>query len=274
MADAAETNHNKYLESPKAFHLEMPLYYVVNITKSNFNKIYGLLSYYGTLDVFCIWCDKESVFETDEYFSASPGDLADYGFKRISYKCSRDSNHKYYVYHLISKAQIQKVGQFPSVADFQIPQAEKYRKVLGDDQYKELTKGIGLAAHGVGIGSFVYLRRIFSNLIHEAYVKAKVKYKVKFVESEYKDARMDGRIKLLEEFLPQFLVQNRTLYSILSKGVHELSEEECLKYFATIRIGIEQILDEKIDEEQKLIKAENARKAVQSVSQDISKDNN
>jgi hypothetical protein len=36
-------------------------------------------------------------------------------------------------------------------------------------RYKKFTKGLGLAAHGVGIGSFVYLRRIFENLIEEAH---------------------------------------------------------------------------------------------------------
>ena len=75
----------------------------------------------------------------------------------------------YYVYYLKMSGYLSKIGQWPSVADFQIPQAEKYRKILGEEQYKELTRGISLAAHGVGIGSYVYLRRVFENLIEEAF---------------------------------------------------------------------------------------------------------
>ena len=38
---------------------------------------------------------------------------------------------------------------------------------------REFTKAIGLAANGVGIGSFVYLRRIFENLVFQAFDEAK-----------------------------------------------------------------------------------------------------
>ncbi len=38
------------------------------------------------------------------------------------------------------------------------------------------------------------------------------------------------------------------MYSILSKGIHELSEEECLQYFKLMKIGIELILDEQLEE--------------------------
>ena len=42
------------------------------------------------------------------------------------------------------------------------------------------------------------------------------------------------------------MVDNANIYAILSKGIHELSEEECLEYYATIKMGIELILDEEI----------------------------
>jgi len=36
----------------------------------------------------------------------------------------------------------------------------------------ELSTAIGLYSHGVGIGSLIYLRRVFEFLIDEAYNKA------------------------------------------------------------------------------------------------------
>ncbi len=72
-----------------------------------------------------------------------------------------DNNHNNIKY-------ISKVGQYPSVADFHIGKVHKYDKVLPKDKMRELTKAIGLAANGVGIGSFVYLRRIFQHLLFEA----------------------------------------------------------------------------------------------------------
>lgn len=269
MTKKTKIKRDKYLNSPKEFHLQMPLYYAIDISDEKIAyEVYKLLNYSGTLDAYCIWCKKESVFDAEEYASGGFTRWQTWGhFQRTVYKCTRDDNHRYYSYFLKEEKSFQKIGQFPSVADFQIPQAERYRSILGEEKYKELTRGIGLAAHGVGIGSFVYLRRIFEQLIEEAHKEASKK---RFPEKKYSKSRMDEKIRLLENYLPQFLVENRSLYAILSKGIHELNEGECLEYFDAVRIGIEQILDEKIVQQEKEKKAKEAKKAVQAVSQKIS----
>lgn len=265
-------SENLYLESPKAFHLEMPMYLEINLEDDVVaKKVFGCMKYSDTIDAYCIWCDKDSVFNTVErsYETYLANWMNVHDFVRVVHECTRNSNHKYYAYYLKARKVLLKIGQFPSTADFQIPQAAKYRKILGEEQYKELTRGVGLAAHGVGIGSFVYLRRIFENLIEEAHVNAT---KIgTFNEEEYSKARMDEKIQLLKNHLPEFLVENKSLYSILSIGIHSLKEEDCLKYFESVKIGIEQILDEKIEKIEKAIKAENARKAVQKVTGEVSK---
>lgn len=50
---------------------------------------------------------------------------------------------------------IMKIGQYPSVADIHKGQIKKYDKVLTVSEMHEFSKAIGLAANGVGIGSFV-----------------------------------------------------------------------------------------------------------------------
>ena len=254
-----------YLESPKKFHLEMPLYHTFDLSIGAIaEKVYEFLTFSGTIDAYCIWCDKESVFDTDEhlYGTAYASWRKDTGFRRNAYRCSRNNNHEYFIYYLKTKDNLLKIGQWPSVADFQIPQVEKYRKILGEEEYKEFTRGIGIAAHGVGIGSFVYLRRVFENLIEEAHAKAKAE-NTDFPNEEYLKARMDDKIKMVKDHLPDFLVENRSLYAILSTGIHDLTEEECLHYFETVKIGIEQILDEKIIQKEKAEKAAKAREAIQ-----------
>jgi len=263
--------NNKYLNSPKEFHLEMPLYLVIDIENMNISEqVYELMTYSGTIDAYCIWCDKESVFNTNRCYRStlSTWKYADNGIKTNSYYCSRNSSHEYIIYYRKTEKTFQKIGQFPSIADFQIPQAQKYRDVLGKQMYQEFTKAIGLKAHGIGVGSFVYLRRIFEKLIAEAYEQTKSKNG--FDNENYIKSRMDEKIKILEELLPPFLVENRKIYSILSKGLHELSEEECLEYFEPVKIGIEQILDEKIEKAEKLKKAKAARDAIQGVSEKVS----
>lgn len=274
MENSEEQNINiqldPYLESPKAFHLEMPLYHELDLTIGVIaEKVYEMMTHSETMDAYCIWCEKESVFDAREYVGRGYSSTysswlkSDSGFCRNSYICSRNENHQYFSYYLkLGKSKLLKIGQWPSVADFQIPQVEKYRKILGEEEYKEFTRGIGIAAHGVGIGSFVYLRRVFENLIEEAHAKAQAENK-NFPNEEYLKARMDDKIKMVKDYLPEFLVGNRSLYAILSKGIHDLTEDECLQYFETVKIGIEQILDEKIIQKEKAEKAAKAREAIQ-----------
>ena len=63
---------------------------------------------------------------------------------------------------------------------------------------------------------------------------------------------MNERVKLLKDHLPKFLVENNETYSILSKGLHELSEENCLEYFLTMKDSIRLILDEIIEKNEKV----------------------
>jgi len=258
---------DSYLESSKTFHLGMPLYRTYDLGIGTVKeKIYDLMTTGGTIDAYCIWCKKESVFHAhptsrwvlSQWQSQIQDELQEFGWS-----CAHNNSHYYRSYYLVLKGSndFRKAGQFPSVADFQIPQAEKYRKILGDEQYREFTKGIGIAAHGVGIGSFVYLRRIFENLIEEAHELASKD--TGFDEGLYKNARMDEKIEILKDHLPEFLVESKILYSILSKGIHELTEEECLQYFDTVKIGIEQILKEKIAKKEKADDLAKARAAIQ-----------
>ena len=84
-------------------------------------------------------------------------------------------------------------------------------------------------------------------------------------EENYKKSRMDQKIGLLSTHLPDFLVENKSMYSILSKGIHELDEETCLIHFDSLRVGIEIILDEKLDELKKKEKIELAKKKLMSI---------
>lgn len=188
--------------------------------------------------------------------------------KTVAFLCQR-----YYdkitivVFHDPKNSILMKVGQFPSVADIHIGQVKQYDKVLEKSILKEFTKAIGLAANGVGIGSFVYLRRIFENLIYEVLEEAK-----DLIDIEaFKTQRMDEKIETLKNYLPPFIVENKQIYGILSKGIHELEEEECLAYFDCMRNSIELILDERLVQIEKKKKEEQVKKSIQEIASKIKK---
>lgn len=156
---------------------------------------------------------------------------------------------------------IMKVGQYPTIADMHKAQIKQYKSVLSGDEMKEFTRAIGLAASGVGIGSFVYLRRIFENQIEEAYNIALENDDV--LEEEFFRMRMDEKIEALKNYLPEALVEARSIYGILSKGIHSLTEEECLMHFDVVRKGLEMILDDKLEQKKK---AEKRKQTMASIS--------
>lgn len=125
-----------------------------------------------------------------------------------------------------------------------------------------------MASHGIGIGAFVYLRRIFEGLIHEHYemmVEAG-----KPVEG-WEDLRMDAKVGALAEVLPRTLVENKSTYAILSAGLHELDEETCRDFFPVVRQAIIVILREDLRKRQEREEAQSLKKEIGAIAGKVRK---
>lgn len=157
---------------------------------------------------------------------------------KFEYICSMDSEHHLDFIVLTTDNSMMKIGQYPTVADLMFPELDEYKHVISKEDRKELGTAIGLFASGVGAGSYVYLRRILERLVYQAKKTAG-----DVIDDEkFEQARVADRIKMLEGYVPDMLVKNTVIYGILSKGIHELSEEECRKYFPIVKECIYQIL--------------------------------
>ncbi|PIC85250.1 hypothetical protein CSV72_14580 [Sporosarcina sp. P20a] len=249
---------------------------------NNLQLVYNLTSEYHTIqfDCYCISCERNSTFKketklpppisTRNRTSLPPMGNTETPEKRmhrviqgnhaLHFQCQRNNKHLYSFYFKIFDSKIMKIGQYPSIADLQIHKIQKYRSLLKDD-YKDFSKAIGLYSHGIGAGSYVYLRRIFENLINNQKVIA-LKENSSLKSEVFSQKRMDEKILYIKNFLPEILVKNRTIYGILSKGIHELSEEDCLSMFPSLELGIEIILDWKLAEKEKQEKEKRLSKFV------------
>lgn len=154
--------------------------------------------------------------------------------------CAMDNTHHLDYIVLTHGNRMKKIGQYPSVADLSLPELKEYRKVMTKEDEKELKRAIGLYASGIGVGSFVYLRRIFERIIVTAGQKAIEEEKIE--EEEFGKAHVKEKINMLADYLPKTLVKNTVFYGIISKGIHELSEEECLEFFPVMKSFIMMIL--------------------------------
>lgn len=186
----------------------------------------------------------------------------------LVFTCQRYGDSIYVLIHFdLDEGYIEKVGQYPSVADIHIGQVKKYKKVLGDSYIHDFTRAIGLAANGIGTGSFVYLRRVFEHLVSE--IGDVVIKKGEVTREQFESSKMENKIKLLSSYLPEVVTENKALYGVLSAGIHTLSEDDCLKYFSVVRDVIELILDEQEYARHKEEKRKNARNKLSSIAGEI-----
>jgi hypothetical protein len=218
------------------------------------------------LDAYCIECKQNATFRSHTIYVVYEDGEEEADITVSEFRCTRNELHKmYFVFHQGKDSIIRKIGQYPASAELRLPEIRDYRKVLGSEKYSEFVRAIGLSSYDVGIGAFIYLRRIFEFLIQEAYKEAKSDST--WAEEDYQAARMDEKVRLLAAYLPEFLVEQSYIYSILSKGIHELTEQECLQMFPVLQVGIELILDEKLEKQRKAEKTAQAKAALNATQQ-------
>ena len=158
----------------------------------------------------------------------------------FKFVCSMNDEHHLDYIVSTEENKFRKIGQYPSVADLTFPELDVYKKVMSNEDRKEFGRSIGLYASGIGAGAYVYLRRILERLLNQARTRAGTEIDVESFEK----ARVGEKIAILSSYLPVTLTSNTVLYSILSKGIHELTEEECLAYFPVLKDCLYMILDQ------------------------------
>jgi hypothetical protein len=258
---------------PSVEHLffNLPLYVKNSITYDQIAILFGRATNSSgrlvapKIDGYCLLCKKDSTFSINA-ISIPGGDPWNnvetrYAFDNMAITCVREDHHRIRYNLLVHNMTVMKVGQHPSLADIAINETrQKYRTVLRGDNWSELYKAIGLAAHGEGIGSFVYLRRVFERLIQSRFDE--FKSKEHWDESAFQSQRMDEKIGLLKDHLPRSLVETRKIYKIFSSGIHELKNETCLEFFDVGKRSIIMILEDDLKTQQELADRKQLTEAV------------
>jgi hypothetical protein len=250
------------------FFFETPLYDVIRLD--------AIADEYEDLDEF--FSERVDAYSAknhiDTTYSIDSWNVDDYNnrgfraFRKIKLTCVRKPDDILYFFVGRNDECFFKVGQWPSLADLSLGEiSKKYVKHMDRDDMKEFKKAIGLAAHGVGAGSFVYLRRIFEKLINEAY---RINHStLELTQDEFHKQRMDEKVESLKDYLPSQLVGMKRIYSILSDGVHNLSEDECLALFPALKLSIELILEQKIEADAKSQRDALALKQIQEIERSL-----
>ena len=141
-------------------------------------------------------------------------------------------------------------------------------KYFSDIDRNEFNKALGLFAHGEGIAPLVFLRRIIERLVNRAFEDNK---ESKSWKNDDLPNRMHEKIDFLKDVLPKSLYEFRSIYSILSKGIHELSEDECKRAFPDLVAAIKFIVTDIANAEELKKQKENLRNRIHTTASVISK---
>ncbi len=140
---------------------------------------------------------------------------------------------------------VSKYGEEPS---FGPPTPARAISLIGPDR-EQFLKGRRCENQGLGVGAFVYYRRVVENQkgrIFDEIIRVSGHLGVdpefiKEIEVAKKEIQFTKAVESIKQALPQSLLVNgfnplTLLHSALSSGVHELSDEQCLELAGSIRV--------------------------------------
>ena len=177
------------------------------------------------------------------------------------YECCINKNHRKYeiFYRDIENDKIIKIGQYPSEYDTGNKEyLDKLKAVCGTKEAREMVKFINKAlimeSNGLGIPALVYMRRAFERLIAISEDKNELKNTC---------TKMAERIKN-NPLLPVEIKENSRLYNLISEGIHNETEEECMELFRLIKVGFTILLRKTYEHVQEQKEMEELKKLVSS----------
>ncbi len=229
--------------------------------KYPFGDILKTLTTSPKLNLFCTTCCEKKTFLSKyatlddgilykKLFDGAVNDATDKAFISLGYKCA-DCEAIYYFTLLLDKERVKKVGQYPSFAELSYHDLEKYKNVMSK-YYIEYKQSLSAYSQKMGVASFVYLRRILEDIVNKKYNE---------LEEQNPQDKFIDRLKAvekIEEIIPNEISKIKgKIYSVLSKGVHEYSESECLELYDAVRFIIELILDKQLEKKNRREKTKN-----------------
>lgn len=261
-----------------------PPYKKIEFDVSWYNKFINISDI--AVSMFCENCDAERVFTTNIYNSARSlfgddvirlhggGTVTYHGktpsledriqgksyFFNIEVNCAKCGKTHYFSL-LFNENSVVKIGQYPSFVSQEVQGVRKYKNLISK-YYPELTRSINAYSQGMGVASFVYLRRILEHLVEKRFTG----------DTTLKFSEKLQAVEKVERIIPQELepIKNQ-IYSILSKGVHEYEENECLELYLAVKFVIERILDVELEKKNNQNKALAAMATIKSKLQEDAK---
>jgi len=201
-------------------------------------------------------------------------DMTGYRFFYLTYRCSNCQKTEK-TFSLAAKViddgeekgECYKFGELPAYGP---PIPPKLMKLIGPDR-DEFLKGRRCENQGLGVGSFIYYRRVVENqkdrilgeIIKVANKIGTSKTNIEILEKAIEETQFTKALDMSKGAIPESLLINghspiKLLHSALSEGVHALTDEQCLEMASNVRVVLGELserLAQALKDEAELTKA-------------------
>jgi hypothetical protein len=226
------------------------------------------------LDLHCENCDGTRAFKctNDHTVALFHGGTV---FEELDYECKNCKDGERFskrfclaIFGEGVAGQVQKIGEYPA---YNPVTSRKVYDLIGENHRELFLKGRRAELRGLGIGAFAYYRRIVDDqkniIINQLEQVAKrlgaSEETLKIFASAKAQDQFTSAIKEIKDALPPalFIAGHNPLvilYDVLSDGIHDLSDEECLTHARTVRtllIALADRISEILKDEAKVVQA-------------------
>lgn len=247
---------------------------LVKVTGSS----YSGYTYYVRTPEIQLHCDHDNC-NGIRFFRCISGEnhniyTSEFSFFYVTYICSNCQKVEK-IFSLAAKVNDSGKGQgecykFGELPTYGPPVASKLMKLIGPDR-DEFLKGRRCENQGLGVGSFIYYRRVVENqknrilgeIIKVANKIGTSKSNIEILEKAIEETQFTKALDMAKNAIPESLLINghspiKLLHSALSEGVHALSDEECLEMASSVRVVLGELserLSQALKDEAELTKA-------------------
>ena len=277
--EPSDDNKNTFLTESLFLY---PLYKKIDISRKKLSAIFPVSD--TKVELYCKKCKSKRIFKFaivgEEYYikqrlislnpSSGPYKKFEGAFddnKYFYFVAKAECGHELIiVFEIIDQNTIMKIGQSPSIYEMNEEINNKeFLKNLDEEFSEYYTKACSLNSFDSNIGAMTYLRRIFEKLLLDCFKENESSLNITL--EDFSKLRMEDKVKSLKNYLPEIIYDAgyNKIYSKISDGIHNLSEDECQKMFIPLRMAIEEIVTEKIELNRKRRRQAELSKTLQNI---------
>lgn len=183
----------------------------------------------------------------------------DYAFFYVTYRCSNCQRVEK-TFSLAAKVDVDskpqgKCYKFGELPTYGPPVSPKLIRLIGPDR-DEFLKGRRCENQGLGVGAFIYYRRVVENqknrilgeIIKVSERISATEDKIEKLKAAVTETQFSRALDMAKDAMPESLLINGhspilLLHSALSEGVHSLSDEQCLELAGSVRVVLGELSD-------------------------------